>query len=380
MSLSKNLKDKGVKSPKGTSRGGPVWEGPEGDGPNGGITQSLLNRFLTCRERFRLVVVEGLKPVDTFNHRIEYGQMWHVCEEAHAKSKKPPVKWEYSLRDYCSNLCKRYPVQQEQVDHWYNVCKTQFPVYIDFWSKHPDVKNRAPLMEEQVFDVIYKIPSGRKVRLRGKWDSVDLVTDNKTTSLWLQENKTKGDIRQQQLLRQLTFDLQTMFYTVALVQWRENEVRSRSKNVDPSWVFRGVRYNVIRRPLSGGKGSIVRHKPTKTNPDGESKAEFYGRLEAIIREQPEDFFMRWNVEITSGDIAKFRQEFLDPILEQLCRWWDWVSSKGSNSPFEYDIHWRHPFGCVNFLDEGGVTDLDEYLASGSTVGLRRINSLFGELG
>lgn len=34
---------------------------------------------------------------------------------------------------------------------------------------------------------------------------------------------------------------------------------------------------------------------------------------------------------------------------------------------------------TNVLDEGGHSDLDEYLATGSTVGLRRVTDLFPEL-
>ncbi len=43
------------------------------------------------------------------------------------------------------------------------------------------------------------------------------------------------------------------------------------------------------------------------------------------------------------------------------------------------FHWRHPFGSINWVDEAGETELDEYLDSGSTVGLRRVTNLFPEL-
>jgi hypothetical protein len=43
------------------------------------------------------------------------------------------------------------------------------------------------------------------------------------------------------------------------------------------------------------------------------------------------------------------------------------------------LHYRHPFGSVNWLDEGGASDLDEYLATGSEAGLQRIDDLFPEL-
>ena len=121
----------------------PLWKGPEEDG----VTQSMLGRFLCCRERFRLLVVEGLAEADGFNHRIEYGNMWHVCEEEFASSPGNVMKgssknqgWENQLRKYCQKLCAKYPLAQEQIDKWYNVCKLQFPIYVKYWGKHPDVK------------------------------------------------------------------------------------------------------------------------------------------------------------------------------------------------------------------------------------------------
>jgi hypothetical protein len=366
----------------------PLWRGPEEDG----VTQSLLSRFLSCRERFRLLVVEGLRPAPTFNHRLEYGNMWHVCEQAIAEfpnsAKMNPPAWEAKLKFYATGLCQQYPTQQEQIDHWYNVCRVQFPLYVEYWSRHPDVKDRMPLLQEQVFDVPYRLPSGRTVRLRGKWDSVDLVGKGKNAGIWLQENKTKADINEAQMKRQLSFDMQTMLYMVAL----DYSCKERAKGGDYLFANQlcGVRYNVIRRPLSGGRGSIVRHKPTKSNPQGETKVHYYSRLSDIIKGDLPYFFMRWQVTVTPADVAKFRREFLDPILEQLCDWWDvmktcadaglsyWEANK-ANPTGRWDIHWRHPFGATNWLDEGGSSDLDAYLESGSEVGLVKAETLFGEL-
>jgi hypothetical protein len=92
--------------------------------------------------------------------------------------------------------------------------------------------------------------------------------------------------------------------------------------------------------------------------------------------------MRWKVEVSPQDVARFRRECLDPVLEQLCWWWESVT--GQFHPQEYGrcppLHWRHPFGVYNVLDEGGSSDLDEYLHSGSTAGLTRADTLFPELG
>lgn len=354
----------------------PVWQGPEKDG----ITQSLLSRFLVCRERFRLLVVEGLKPVDQFNHRVEYGNMWHVCEEEYAK-RGGSTGWcdiIKRLKTYCQMLCKKYPLQQEQVQHWYNVCKTQFPIYVDYWAKHSSKEKRTHLLQEQTFDVPYKLPSGRLVRLRGKWDGIDLVGKGRNAGVYLQEHKTKGDINEQQMKTQLQFDLQTMFYLVALAA----DMNS-GKMIEANYLLAGIDYNVVRRPLSGGKGSIRRHQATSRKPE-ETPEHFYARLGDIIKEDPEYYFMRWKVEITPEDLERFKREFLDPILDQLCDWWEWVVD-WVPKPFKRNVetvnrlHWRHPYGVYNVLNEGGSSELDEHLATGSTLGLRRADNLFKEL-
>jgi hypothetical protein len=234
------------------------------------------------------------------------------------------------------------------------------------------------LFQEQVFDVPYALPSGRTVRLRGKFDSVDLIGKGKNASVYLQENKTKGNLDEQQLKRQLQFDLQTMMYLIALEHLPAKELRTYPLlNGRP---INGVRYNVIRRPLSGGKGSIRKHSPTKLNPAGESDEEFYARLAGIIMEDPGYYFMRWKVEVTSQDMKRFKHEFFDNVLEELCNWWSWIDSPaGRKDPFSDPVHWRLPYGVYNPLLEGGSSEVDEYLATKSELGLVRNNRMFKEL-
>src|SRR5271165_697411 len=103
----------------------PLWTGPEDNGPNGGITYSSLCRFLNCKERFRLHMVEGLRPIDDFNHYLEFGNLWHDAERNHAAGEN----WELPLLDYAKKLAKKYPLSQEKVDHWYRVVKVTFREY-----------------------------------------------------------------------------------------------------------------------------------------------------------------------------------------------------------------------------------------------------------
>lgn len=408
-----SLQDK-IRSPlKGQKQKGPIWQGPESSEDNGGITFSMLSRFLVCRERFRLLVVEGLKPVHRFNHRIHYGNMWHICEEALAQwnlAASPVTKqpmWEKGLTTYCQALVKQYPFQQEDIEKWYNVCKVQFPLYVDYWRKNKDVVERTPLLQEQVFKVPYTLPSGRTVYLRGKWDSVDLIGKGKEAGVYLQENKTKGDIDERQLARQVTYDLQTMIYLVALNLGMNDTVAGSDAwqfgPVADGYPLQGIRYNVIRRPLSGGTGTIRPHQATKNKP-AETTKEYYVRLATIIQERADYFFFRLKIEVSQSEIQAFRTQTLDPILEQLCDWWDWINFCDSPGrvvrtttgkdivvdPFSWEwsnhivakpqnLHWRHPFGVYNILDEGGSSDLDEYLTTGSESGLERVNELFTEL-
>lgn len=353
----------------------PLWKGPCGDGPNGGITQSMLSRFLSCRERFRLRYVCGLEPHEQWNHRTGYGNMWHACEEGLAAG----GDWFDYISAHARTMLLNYPMQQDEITKWFNVCSVQFPEYVRYWREHPDVVNRTPLMQEQVFDVPYTLPSGRVVRLRGKWDSVDEID----SGIYLQENKTKGDVDKTQIERQLTFDLQTMMYLVAVRQY-----------VDSGWFggavggthssdhVLGVRYNVVRRPLSGGKGSIRPHaaKATKNKyTPAETEEAFYERLRRdYLAAEPDYWFFRVEAKVSAREIKVFRDAFLDPILEQLCCWYDTISGKPTLVP-SYAQNYRTPFGVYSALEEGGATEYDACLATGSEIGLKRVDSLFREL-
>ena len=144
-----------------------LWKGPHVDG----ITQSMLSGFLVCRERFRLRVIEGLQEVDTFQVGLEFGNMWHECEEGHAANES----WEERLVAYTKTLLIKYRLEQPKVEKYYMLCKNQFPIYVKYWEKQKDVRQRTPLYQEEVFCEEYTLPSGRVVKLRGKWDSVDEI-------------------------------------------------------------------------------------------------------------------------------------------------------------------------------------------------------------
>lgn len=145
----------------------------------------------------------------------------------------------------------------------------------------------------------------------------------------------------------------------------------------------GVRYNVIRRPLAGGKGSIRPHQATKTKA-AETDAEFYERLKGVILEDVGSYFLRVKVEVYQSDIDRFKKMCLNPLLEQLCDWYEWIAIGGDSfcgtcaDPYN-KVHFMSPFGLYSPLLETNQTELDGYILDKTEVGLQRVETLFTEL-
>jgi hypothetical protein len=371
----------------------PVWEGPESSGSQGGISQSLISSFLSCRERFRIKTIEGLSESEGFSAPLEYGNLWHSAEEVFANrtnansadlfDASTDGDWVVALNEYAKKLIAKYSFDQEKVVHWHWMAMRQFPVYVQWWSQHPDMVKRTPLLSERVFKIPYRLPSGRTVYLRGKWDSVDLVEGGEQDGVWLQENKTKSGIDAQQITRQLTFDLQTSVYLTTLGIYGQPLVPDGNGGANHgewrptfgAYKLRGVRYNVIRRSA---------HK----TPDSMMKK----LVEDIQGGRAGEWFARWNVEITEQDIARFKTQCLDPVLENICddyEWWEDCYAQGAD-PFDYKMrdavyvghrnrHFRLPYGVYQPIHQGGIDAVDRYMETGSDAGLVRVTELFPEL-
>lgn len=356
----------------------PLWSGPCADGPNGGITQSMLSAWLVCRERFRVKYVLGLQTVPRFNRAMDFGNMWHAAEEGFAAAENgDPSHWMDKLDVYTKKLLAQYPSDQVEIVKWRNICGLEFTEYVKYWAGHPDVAARTPLIQEHVFDAPYKLPSGRVVRLRGKFDSVDLIDAHESypKGVWLQENKSKSKLDVVQIQRNLKFDLQTMMYLIALGH--------TPLGAGDGLPVLGVRYNVVRRDCP-----IKQHEDRQLKSGwkpGETTEAWLERLRKdYIAAEPHEWFFRWKSRVTDADVKAFKSQFLDPCLEQLCWWYDLIVGVPPSSHDNWErlirsLNYRLPFGIYNPLIESGFTEYDEFLATGSTVGLRRAESLFPEL-
>ena len=358
------------------TRPDPLWKGPLQDG----VTSSLLRRFLTCRERFRVHVIDGLEATSSFHAPKDYGTMWHSCEEAvsaeTADTSSVSSLWESNLQKQVERLSNLYPFSREEVAHWGDICYALFPRYVNYWKVYGQKVERTPLLQEGIFDVKYLLPSGRTVLLRGKWDAVDLIGPHLEGSIrwprgvWVQENKTKSTISIQRIAQQLTFDLQTMFYLTTWDLWRAEARRNPEIALHykkwgvPDAPALGVCYNVVRRPA---------HKTTES---------MIAKLELDCRNgRAGEWFSRWKVSVTQDDIESFCKQTLNPVLENLLDWWDQkTSQREQDVPLSYKTptSWRQPY-FYNPLAEGRSSEVDRYLSDGTRSGLRPVTNLFSEL-
>jgi hypothetical protein len=376
-------------------RSGPLWQGPQSAEAQGGVTQSLIQRWLTCPERFRIYTIDGLNVSEGFSHKLEYGNMFHLCEEHYAKGTPVEAILHGPLLRHAERLQEQYPMNRDDVLKWYMVCCCQFPIYVRRWAQHPDEQAKELISKEQTFRAQYILSSGRSVWLRGKWDEIDVLIDKTgCRGLWITDHKTKSDLDVAKISRNLAFDLQTMFYVVALEAEQDNSFWQRANKRRRNLPISGVFYNCIRRPLGGGKHTIKPHEPTKKNPRGESMEAYYARLTERIEGDLDFFFLRFPIELGPRDVKNFRDQCLDPILEMMCddhEWWSFCLEQGQ-SQYDYELrgtefpehrrrHYRFPFNVYSpMMDRtSGVTPLDEYLRSGTTLGLKRVDNLFPEL-
>lgn len=323
---------------KGNNRKESLW-----DLERDGITFSMLSKFLTCRERFRLSAVEGWTPKN-IRVPLEFGSAFHKCME-HVEGGGRIEQIGEVVDQYQYSRKKEHNLTADDMTDLERVMamvETTYFAYHDYWSRVPTFRSESRryfdhslkyVYQEEAFDVMHSLPSGRKIRLRGRWDAVFKHPISK--KLVLQENKTKSTIDEYGIHEGLKKDLQTQFYLWSLYL---------AEGVFP----RHVLYNVIRR--SGLRPSVK-----------ETVAEFRKRVSDDIEKRPEHYFMRWIVDVDIEDLTLFRDRMLNPLLETVARWWDsikhdpfdpWTLEDGSPNY----LHYEKPFGIFDSAAFGGKGD------------------------
>lgn len=338
-----------------------------------GVTYSSMSKFLNCRERFRLSQVEGWTS-NNVSVPLEFGNLFHLYSEAqsHRFSEKEMLKIGMKYAD------KR--LQNADVDtiadmqRLVAVSYVTFDEYVKHWSKHPSMQHGGLDLYEEKFDWVgkevqfderHQVPvllSSREVRCRGKIDGVFRL-NKKNPSLWVMENKTKGDIDVDGIRGGLSKDLQTGFYMF-------NVWKKFGRMPD------GVLYNVIRR--TGLRPRV-----------SETASQFADRVRDDIQNRPEWYFMRWKVEITKQDMEDFQTKMLNPILYQMIVWWDSIKKNPFVPHLLHDDdgnpigpnphHYERPFGCYDSAMHSQRGDFFEIIANNNFYQFHQRKHAFMEL-
>jgi hypothetical protein len=317
----KGKKLKSIRSKKRKPRVDPMW-----DLERDGITYSMISQFLGCRHRFHVANVQGWKP-RKISFPLEFGNIFHLMDEAVDKGidieLMPKLATNYVTVRSQESVD---PQELQELSMMAAICAVTFKQYKKFWTEHWSLEQSGKryysdkfhwIEKEAPFDQNYRMPNGRVVKLRGKRDGAFQLARGSTGN-WLFETKTKGDIDEQGLSQGLHKDMQTGLYLLSM-QLQYGKCPS------------GLIYNVIRRTrLKPREGRVLKSGERQGK---DSPASFAARVEEDIIKRPEFYFHRWSRPIVPLELQEFQQRQLDPILFQICTWWDSIK-RNPMSPFE----------------------------------------------
>jgi hypothetical protein len=303
--------------------------------------------------------------------------MWHEVKEAYRQGRD----WKEALSAYKLNLQGENPASADEIEKWAYLCAGQFMV----WLKQPLPPQRIKSVQictEDSFRVPYTLPSGRTVYLRGKYDSISLAAP----ALYIEDDKTKGKIDVKGIGDTMFGNLQMGLYHAAARQslikaddgnYHLTGLDKRGFVVLPKTAkrpyFVGTKYHIIKRPLS-------EHYPIKQRVKETSK-EFWNRVIQDIASNPNDYFIPMVAMLTETQLDAFKLKILNPWLEALCDWWEYMVSTNYDpwSAPTSSIHLQTPWNVYNSLFGGFRGDYFDYLSKGHEGSLVRVKTLFPEL-
>lgn len=325
-----------------------------------GVSQSLLQKFVVCQDRFHKATVLGMRETNR-KEAMEFGSLFHKLIELGA------IMQDYSHAKLLMTMTdftrKRYPSPESELLS--KIAIAQYFKYREWYANKPKYKY---IKAEPVFNESYplpavnfepneeiriRIPSGIKIPLRGRIDGVI----EQHGGMWIEENKTKSRVDLTLLQDTIHANIQVMFYAVC----------SQLKYGRPC---NGVIYNVIRKPA-------LRQRVKEPN------SEFIKRIEEDIDERPDWYFNRLSYEFQRHQVTRWEREELQPLLMRVYLWWrsieanptnPWVDLNGNVNPF----HSRKSFGVHDAMSVG-KGDYYNLIVYGRKDGIEIVNDQFPEL-
>lgn len=275
-----------------------------------GVSSSLLSSWLTCREQFRLGVVEGWRSYYT-PLALAFGTCMHWCLEKAYSEKYPPNAGRCraliaSFETLWNREQPNAPTRQREVQQRvYGLAEAVLPSYFQRWAgdflgeKYP-VKNGTPvpvkwLALEKQFSVPYVFPDGMQTWIRGTRDA---VLEDKRKDVWVFDSKCRSIINEEDTIDCLPTDLQQMLYLWAYVE--------ETKKYPTGTVM-----NIVRRP-GHRQGSE------------EDLKSFFARVSKEVSNPKkwDHYFIRFAMRVTPKEIDEWKTRVLDPIMADVRGWWE----------------------------------------------------------
>lgn len=329
-----------------------MWKGPEE-----GLSQSLINRFLTCPFRFYIYAIKGLEDDRPYNINLIWGNAFHVglekifeyylkfrSDDTNPSSEALLYATPYILEDL------------EKMSESTQIPSTVFHSIINMLAIYPLPQETGYIEPEQVFSFPVELPSGRIVTFRGKVDGLGPTT--------LIEHKCKGKFESLQTLKETPFDLQTNLYC-----W----IMGRNK----------VIYDLIRIPEAQYTFPVC--------PQREQPKDFIYRLfhNHKAKNFPIRFYKRYwidqlKVSLPQETIQENIEQTILPLAERIYDWYEYVTQPGFDieNPKWYGSHfYKTP---IRHFDPGKTDfykcDYWDYLVGDQEIDcLRPVKSFFTEL-
>lgn len=286
-----------------------------------GITQSLLQQFMKCRQAAEWSL-QGWNST-YISPSFTYGTIVHgILEKIYEGIMKKEVKSKPTslvISKYSKGLEKQWHAENprvgkamiENLQLSLALAEQLLPHYFDYWWKEDFYKIKWRSLEHQ-FKIPYVTKDGRKTFIRGKRDG-----DSGEKYLKLFETKTKSQINVDDLILTLWFEFQVRMYLWAM--------KKEYKQIPV-----GVNYNIIR------KTQIYKYKD-------ESIIAYAKRAAQDVKKRPDWYFIRLEISITPKEIQDFEKE-LEFLIVDFMNWRD-----GKTGTYKNTAQCIDKYGTCSFL-------------------------------
>lgn len=297
------------------------WPGPI----EGGITQSLIAKFLECPYCFYLYAGLGLEEPSEIEPNLMWGDtahvgLEHIIAKPHCLTEFSPGDWEEIddiVEQYLNSNYPRAP------DTFLYSIQHMLRLYDDSYKVE-----YGPFQTEVKIHQEYETKSGLKCTIRGKMDGINYYVDNEGEEHFgkvLLEHKFKGRVEQAQIKPELYRDLQLGMYCYA--SGTRQVIYDVIRIPDTQW---GLPHRRDRQRPRSYIEEIYHSKDGKQTPIAKKRHMWLFQPRFILD------------DIAINQILTYT---VDPLIERIWKWYEHVSQPGfdpDNPEFYNDVFYRTP--------------------------------------